>query len=655
MSTAPSARKNGLQTTTASTYVRSSMLRRRSIACVGLVVTLAILGVVAGLRASGMRTPTALLTRKPLQHKPTPPSEELGRYYTVRERFVEGIRRLDLGEDKVELVLNQVMSTVGSLLDYACPAPQGQARSSTSATPRTSSRAAASIRTDSDAVDPRRQDKYVFESPFAAGDRSYVNKRFSIPDDIATSRGATPECATVFERTKALFLERFRDAEDAVKHARGRPDEPPKYPLPAGGKGGLLFLRHVHKTGGSTIRHLFETFSDWTISHWSPRWIDMDGWFDHFESYASPNDEEGRQAKLLQQPKFLVEAHAGSSGIAAAQEHFTDRLARLKKSLGSKGLDCPISIVFFRDPLSMYISVFRWAVVANQRGTATWMPPGLRGNYFWGSTFLEWAPDNALSRIMYSARDKFFDRRFLQLRHLDVRHGMVFDRGYSPFTSYDPTFNETHYESLRTLLGKYDIVAPLSHFDHVMAMLTLLYGWDELPYYTSIRPAHPTECYSCTSKETDEEICPDMKACRSKVEQIAPFDYLIYNEFAQRFEKQLEYLGDEFMDYVAAYRSEFNERIALTRNGTTTDATNDGMWLINSKQKSAGSDGMWLRSSKQESAGSAGKAFSCKNKGPDPGADCIHAAEDKLAGTPVSTKIREHFELPLPEHKDSNS
>ena len=71
------------------------MLRRRTnIACVGLIVTLAMLGCVAGLRASGVRAPTTLLARTPLARKPTPPSEELGRYNTVRERFSDGIRRL---------------------------------------------------------------------------------------------------------------------------------------------------------------------------------------------------------------------------------------------------------------------------------------------------------------------------------------------------------------------------------------------------------------------------------------------------------------------------------------------------------------------------------------------------------------------------------
>ena len=35
--------------------------------------------------------------------------------------------------------------------------------------------------------------------------------------------------------------------------------------------GGLLYLRHVHKTGGSTVRHIFHDFSDWTGARVRPR------------------------------------------------------------------------------------------------------------------------------------------------------------------------------------------------------------------------------------------------------------------------------------------------------------------------------------------------------------------------------------------------
>lgn len=127
--------------------------------------------------------------------------------------------------------------------------------------------------------------------------------------------------------------------------------------------------------------------------------------------------------------------------------------------------------------------------------------------YFWGTDFLTWAPDNVLSRILYNHYNKFFDRPFLQLRFLDKRLGRVYNRGEHPKRP-DYRFTEANYDELRTILSDYDIVAPLSHFDHVMAMLTILYGWEEPPYYRATRPMGPTECYKCTSTETDEELCP---------------------------------------------------------------------------------------------------------------------------------------------------
>lgn len=328
-------------------------------------------------------------------------------------------------------------------------------------------------------------------------------------------------------------------------------------------------------------------------------------------------------------PKLLIEAHSGYSATPYGEKDYIKKLDKLKTIYGDRGMDCPISVLFFRDPLSFYISVFRWAIVANQSDKATWLPQ-VNGTYFWGKNFLEWAPDNAMSRVMHAPHTMFFNRPFLQLKFLDRSNGIVYDRGGHPSILSKAHFNETHYEELRGILSAYDIVAPLSHFDHVMAMLTLIYGWDELPYYTAIKPQAPTECPRCTSKETNEDICPDMNACRAKVEELAPYDYKIYNEFNQKFLKQIEYLGDGFNSYVQEYKKEFKSRI------------------IKQTPKSKAKDGSWLRNSREVTKGSAGMAFFCKNIGPSPGKDCLAAAEQKRDGKEIQTEILTNFKMRIP-------
>ena len=194
--------------------------------------------------------------------------------------------------------------------------------------------------------------------------------------------------------------------------------------------------------------------------------------------------------------------------------------------------------------------------------------------FWWGSNFTDWMPDNMLSRLLYDPT-RFFDRRFLQKRWWQRNTNAVLNRGemlagLQPEVTIsrlslavtDPRYvmNEATHEELMGMLDGYDIVAPLSHFDHVVALLSLVFGWDEVPYYVPDKPTRPTECWTCMGVETDEEICPDMEDCRAHVERKAPYDHLIFNKYKAKFLKQLEHLGPEFEAYVQTYKTELNRR-----------------------------------------------------------------------------------------------
>ena len=167
-------------------------------------------------------------------------------------------------------MLDVVMSTIGTILDNPSTIDR-HAATATECDP-------------SSCPDPygvNQRHSYRFK-PWEG--REYINETFDIGEDVAIDRRIA-QCATVFQRVRSAFYERFRNKDDVIESFQKRPSAPPKYPQPMGGKGGLIYLRHVHKTGGSTIRHLFHTFSDWTHTPYAPKKQSMDDMFDKFASY----------------------------------------------------------------------------------------------------------------------------------------------------------------------------------------------------------------------------------------------------------------------------------------------------------------------------------------------------------------------------------
>lgn len=126
----------------------------------------------------------------------------------------------------------------------------------------------------------------------------------------------------------------------------------------------------------------------------------------------------------------------------------------------------------------------------------------------------------------------------------------------------------------------------------------------------------------------------DMDACRRKVEALAPYDYLIFNEFNQRFLKQMEYLGPDFEAYVQAYRREFTARKQLE-----STITNESGRKIGGQQP----EGLWLREQYTEAKDSPGRALFCTNRGPQSGKDCLDGAEYLRDGQSVPHYIYDNF------------
>ena len=103
---------------------------------------------------------------------------------------------------------------------------------------------------------------YHFVSPSQGSHSEYVNKTYSIENNVATER-INSACKTVFTRVKRNFDKKFSEGiqehtmVEAINSTSVTPSE-------IHGIGGLIYFRHVHKTGGSTFRHIIHSFTDWT-------------------------------------------------------------------------------------------------------------------------------------------------------------------------------------------------------------------------------------------------------------------------------------------------------------------------------------------------------------------------------------------------------
>jgi len=85
---------------------------------------------------------------------------------------------------------------------------------------------------------------------------------------------------------------------------------------------------------------------------------DLDLFFDNFTSPSSQADQLGPYA--LGPPKFMVEAHDGYVVGLEGSRRYAARMQEARRVFGERGWECPISIIFIREPLPLYISLYRY-------------------------------------------------------------------------------------------------------------------------------------------------------------------------------------------------------------------------------------------------------------------------------------------------------
>lgn len=303
--------------------------------------------------------------------------------------------------------------------------------------------------------------------------------------------------------------------------------------------------RHLHKNGGSTVREvMLRNEEAGHCQYW--------GYAQTHRGWAAVMKALAKEPSAGPPPALCVEAHAST----ASAEFMSPRLPQLldlRRRLALRRPPVPVILTTrVREPLSYYLSFYRWRVAGMQRhGNVISLSPRKSVVNPIGSTFLGWSPPNLQS---------------VGLLHGDVElfaglKGGGFPGVRGPGRRPHPHWVAHHdygpadHARLLTALGHFDVVAPLEDFDVALVLtanLTRLPAL-QLAEHSAVVP----EAHALRPGEhlTDEAICPDMAACRAHVLRIAPWDFRLYRHVRREFAKRLRPMRPAMAESLAALRA----------------------------------------------------------------------------------------------------
>ena len=308
--------------------------------------------------------------------------------------------------------------------------------------------------------------------------------------------------------------------------------------------GTLWVDRHLHKNGGSTLRETMLRNEEAGNCLYYGYTQTREGWNALTAALrtlnGSSSDARRRSATSSQHPLFprlCIEAHASQASAEFTSLRIPDMLS-LREHFRSNNI--PMKVVLttrVREPLSYYISFYRWRIAGMQRGgnvirlsaTKSVVQP-------LGSTFLDWAPENLQSiGLLHGDIELFaglkgggwpgvYDRKTRRRPH--------------PYWVEHHHFDRAEYKRLLATLAHYDVVAPTEEFDEHLLLTSDLTGIPPLQeaQHAAVKP-DPQGMRGY--RLSDLEVCPNMTACREHVERIAPWDVRLYKHVRAAFHAQI--------------------------------------------------------------------------------------------------------------------
>ena len=170
-----------------------------------------------------------------------------------------------------------------------------------------------------------------------------------------------------------------------------------------------------------------------------------------------------------------------------------------------------------REPLSFYLSMFRWANIMRRFSNREQQSPNHSS-----ILFHQWAPAN-LQSTMFAFGDF---RCFAE--------GLLWSGKYR----YSAFAQKDYAELAAMLQNDFDMVFPMDQFDDMLSLIQTQYFGGSEPQTRRVwnRTYHARPRWGTSSSNLDDttvareeaRICPNMTRCREHIESIAPFDVRLW-------------------------------------------------------------------------------------------------------------------------------
>lgn len=241
---------------------------------------------------------------------------------------------------------------------------------------------------------------------------------------------------------------------------------------------GIIVDRHVHKNGGTSVRHMFVHAPEC-----------------RYFGYGL-TDESWKVAL-----HHVNQSHARKNW-ACVEAHYPVLTNLVERVLLAKRTLAPCKSILalrVRDPVEMYFSYYKWDVIGRQK----------RKIYATGINFTDWIPNNLQTNILVDSRRS--------------------DHAQTSRHAFESSVSARDWAAATDLVHKADIVATTENFEVFVDKLNAATG---LKLSSSwIVPKHRS---MPSQVQSNLEFCKDLSACRSAVLERSADDQRLYKMAVDR-------------------------------------------------------------------------------------------------------------------------
>eukprot|EP00239_Pterosperma_sp_CCMP1384_P002471 CAMPEP_0197851196 /NCGR_PEP_ID=MMETSP1438-20131217/17512_1 /TAXON_ID=1461541 /ORGANISM="Pterosperma sp., Strain CCMP1384" /LENGTH=408 /DNA_ID=CAMNT_0043464717 /DNA_START=46 /DNA_END=1273 /DNA_ORIENTATION=- len=310
----------------------------------------------------------------------------------------------------------------------------------------------------------------------------------------------------------------------------------------------LHVFRHISKTGGTTIRFVFDrqtVMGEWeyplTYGFKPHEW---EGLLTRWKKAADNWHEKGGKG-----PRVLVEIRGVWPDNWPAETFFTDilpKMQELKEEYGPKGCELTTSYLM-REPIGQYISFYNYYIKREQEKE---VKPGERrsdppGKLSWGHDMKEWAinvPDMQMREVMGTKCYKQFRQPGYDVQWV----GDKLERKGQKIVPKQCLIRKQEWLTFTKMMRQVDVVGVTSMFNDFLFMLCDKVGM-----------RHPQYIRSNEGKYKKGPPDPEIVEL---IKQVTEYDQQGHDFIKSLQEQQLANAGEDFTRRLELYKSATSEK-----------------------------------------------------------------------------------------------